>query len=207
MTVTENLDQNQYLDKVCYYRNNVTDHRENQRKEILSLTAGRFEANLIAEVIIKVAMDCRQGQQHYQQGSCIMSELLLCLEPKSSCVSPGTGVQVPLFYPSQCTCQKSTNCFPVRRGRCAHQSWFEQRGSFSVYPMRSFFLCLPLPCAFFIEYFGSILISFPSPLPDVKLYWPFSTFDFFGLASCLPTSKKLELPFLDLLLCMTPAIK
>lgn len=60
MTVTENLDQNKYLDKVCYYRNNVADHRENQRKKILSLTIGRCKANLIAEIIIKVTMACGQ---------------------------------------------------------------------------------------------------------------------------------------------------
>lgn len=61
MTVTENLDQNQHFDIVCYYRNNVADHRENQRKKILSLTIGSFKANLIAEIIIKVTVGCRQG--------------------------------------------------------------------------------------------------------------------------------------------------
>lgn len=59
MTVTENWDQNQDLGKDCYYRNNVFDHRESQRKKILPLTIGRFRANQTAESVIKVTMGYR----------------------------------------------------------------------------------------------------------------------------------------------------
>lgn len=61
MTGTENLDQNQDLDKDCYYRNNVVDHRERQRKKILPLTIRRFRANQIAKAVTKVTMGYRLG--------------------------------------------------------------------------------------------------------------------------------------------------
>lgn len=59
MTGTENLDQNQDLDKDCYYRNSVVDHWERQRKKILPLTIRRFRANQIAEAVTKVTMGYR----------------------------------------------------------------------------------------------------------------------------------------------------
>lgn len=54
--MTENLDQNLDLDKDCYYRNNVIDHRNSQRKNILLFTIRRFRSNQIAEAVIKVTM-------------------------------------------------------------------------------------------------------------------------------------------------------